>query len=134
MTQILTHANEVASEPYEMPTVLVEAVESPWRTFEATAYTAQCDGCIGITKTGVDVRNTIRHNGRRIIAVDPNFVPLGSVVEVRLTDGSTFEAEAQDIGGAIKGARIDLLVADKATARQFGRQNVEIRIIEEGKR
>lgn len=134
MTQLLTYANEITTAPYKMPTVLVEAVESPWRTFEATSYTAHCDGCIGITKTGVDVRHTTRHNGRRVIAVDPNVIALGSVVEVRLSDGSTFEAEAQDVGGAIKGARIDLLVADKATAWQFGRQSVELRIITEGKR
>ena len=103
-------------------------VEPEFQTFEATAYTSQCDGCIGITKTGVDVRNTIyNEKGQRIIAVDPNVIPLGSLVEVRLENGKTFVAEAADTGGAIKGKRIDILVETKKQAYQFGRQTVEVR-------
>lgn len=103
-----------------------------WKTFEATAYTARCEGCTGITKTGYDVRHTIyAEDGRRIIAVDPSVIPLGSTVEVRLADGRTFEAVALDIGGAIKGERIDILVDTEKSAFQFGRQDVEVRVIEE---
>lgn len=51
-------------------------------------------------------------------------------MQIRLTDGRTIEAEAQDTGGAIKGRRIDLLVGDYDSAIQFGRQDVELRIIE----
>jgi 3D (Asp-Asp-Asp) domain-containing protein len=107
----------------------IEASKPDWQAFEATAYTANCAGCTGITKTGIDVRETIYHEGKRIIAVDPRVIPLGSTVEIRLPDGTTFEALAEDVGGAIKGARIDVLVADKKTALAFGRQNVELRII-----
>lgn len=141
MTKLLAHADAVATAPYEMPTVLKEPepvaiveqaeVEPAWLTFEATAYVATCEGCIGITKTGIDVRNTTRHNGRHIIAVDPAVIPLGSVVQIRLADGRTIEAEAQDTGGAIKGRRLDLLVGDYDSAIQFGRQDVELRIIKE---
>lgn len=103
-------------------------VEPEFQTFEATAYTSRCDGCIGITKTGIDVRNTIyNEKGQRIIAVDPNVIPLGSLVEVRLENGQTFVAEAADTGGAIKGKRIDILVETKKQAYQFGRQPVEVR-------
>lgn len=106
--------------------------EQQWRTFEATAYTARCEGCTGITKTGYDVRHTIyAEDGRRIIAVDPSIIPLGSTVEVRLADGRTFEAVALDIGGAIKGERIDILVDTKNDAYQFGRQDVDVRILSE---
>lgn len=56
-------------------------------------------------------------------------ITLGSTVEVRLTDGSSFRAKAEDVGGAIKGARLDLLVANEADAIQFGRQSVELRVI-----
>lgn len=112
-----------------MPVVQAE-VQPAWQTFEATAYIAMCDtGCTGITATGIDVRNTTRHNGRHIIAVDPAVVPLGSVVQIRLADGRTIEAEAQDIGSAIRGKRLDLLVGDYDSAIQFGRQSVELRII-----
>jgi 3D (Asp-Asp-Asp) domain-containing protein len=131
MTQLITQA----TTPHEMPVVLapepiVEVVE--WITFEATAYVALCDtGCIGITKTGVDVRNTTTHEGKRVIAVDPSVIPLGSSVDIRLADGTTFEATAQDTGSAIRGHRLDLLVSTEDRAWQFGRQTVEVRIIEE---
>jgi 3D (Asp-Asp-Asp) domain-containing protein len=139
MTQLITQANAASHKSHEMPVVLapepvVEVVaEAPvWQTFEATAYVALCDtGCTGITKTGLDVRNTTTHEGKRIIAVDPSVVPLGSSVDIRLADGTTFEATAQDTGGAIRGNRLDLLVSTEDTAWQFGRQTVEVRIIEE---
>ena len=103
---------------------------SAWRTFTATAYTAFCsEGCTGITKTGVDVSHSIYYEGARVIAVDPSVIALGSTVEVRLADGSSFRAKAIDTGGAIKGARLDLLVASESDAVQFGRQSVELRVI-----
>jgi 3D (Asp-Asp-Asp) domain-containing protein len=103
---------------------------SAWRAFTMTAYTAFCaEGCTGITKTGVDVSHSIYYEGARVIAVDPSVIALGSTVEVRLADGSSFRAKAEDVGGAIKGARLDLLVANEADAVQFGRQSVELRVI-----
>ncbi|MBU8597346.1 3D domain-containing protein [Alkalihalobacillus clausii] len=102
-----------------------------WLTYEATAYIALCDsGCSGVTATGIDVRGSIYHGGDRIIAVDPSSIALGSRVEIRLADGTTFTAQAQDTGGAIKGAKIDVLVATEAEAWDFGRQSVEVRILE----
>ncbi|MCY9090914.1 3D domain-containing protein [Bacillus mojavensis] len=106
------------------------APEPAWQTFEASAYTADCpEGCSGITATGLDVTGTIYHAGKRIIAVDPSVIALGSTVEIKQADGTTFEAVAQDTGGAIKGAKIDVLVADEADAAQFGRQSVQVRVI-----
>jgi 3D (Asp-Asp-Asp) domain-containing protein len=99
-------------------------------TMEATAYVALCDtGCTGITATGIDVRQSHTYEGKRIIAVDPAVVPLWSEVELRYADGRTERAVAIDTGGAIDGNRIDLLVADIDTAWAFGRQDVELRII-----
>ena len=98
--------------------------------FEVTFYTAFCPtGCTGITATGIDVRNTIYHAGKRIIAVDPNVIPLGSVVKVTLANGDSFEAVAGDTGGAIKGRRIDVLVASRDEAYKLGRMTAEIEII-----
>jgi 3D (Asp-Asp-Asp) domain-containing protein len=103
-----------------------------WLTFEATAYIAMCQsGCTGVTATGIDVRQSHTYEGMRIIATDPAVVPLWSIVELRYADGSTERAVAADTGGAIGGNRIDLLVADEATAWAFGRQDVGLRIIEE---
>lgn len=97
--------------------------------FEATFYTAYCPtGCTGITATGIDVRNTIYHEGKRIIAVDPNVIPLGSHVRVTLEDGTSFEATALDVGGDIRGDRIDILVKTREEAYRLGRQKVRVEV------
>lgn len=98
-------------------------------TVEATFYTARCEGCSGITKLGYDVRQTIYVNGKRVIAVDPALIPLGSIVHVDLEDGQSFEAIAGDIGGAIKGKRVDVLVATKEEAYRKGRQQAVVTIL-----
>lgn len=103
------------------------------QAYEATAYTSHCSGCSGITKTGVNLRQSIYHEGKRVIAVDPRYIPLGSIVRVSLSDGSSFEAIAEDIGGAIKGAIIDVAHETKADANRFGRQSVEVRMIRKGR-
>lgn len=118
-----------AEQPQEWRTF--EATEMPetWRTFTATAYIALCDtGCTGVTATGIDVRQHITVNGRRVIAVDPDVIALGTPLTIRLADGSEIAGIAADTGGAIKGARIDVLMADLKSARKFGRQAVEVRI------
>lgn len=96
---------------------------------EATAYTQDCNtGCIGITKTGLNVKETTYYKGKQIIAVDPKVIPLGSTVKVHTKNGS-FVATAQDTGGDIKGNRIDILVPNERRAKEFGRQQVTVEII-----
>lgn len=90
---------------------------------EATAYTAYCNGCSGITKTGQDLRNNPH---LKVIAVDPNVIPLGTKVHV---DGYGY-AIAGDIGGAIKGNRIDVFIPTKNEAFKWGRKDVKIKILE----
>lgn len=105
------------------------------QTYEVTAYTATCEGCTGITYSGYDVRHTVYSpEGLRVIATDPSVIPLGSTVRLTLSDGTTYEAVALDIGSAIVGDRIDLLVESREEALQFGRQSVEVEIISEGER
>ncbi|MCY8493739.1 3D domain-containing protein [Bacillus inaquosorum] len=124
---------EVKAKPKENNESVNEthhAIQPAWQTFEASAYTADCpEGCSGVTATGLDVTGTIYHAGKRIIAVDPSVIALGSTVEIKQADGTTFEAVAQDTGGYIKGAKIDVLAADEADAVQFGRQSVQLRVI-----
>lgn len=99
-------------------------------TFEATYYTAFCPtGCSGVTATGVDVSNTIYHEGKRVIAADPSVLPLGSTVKVTTLSG-TFEATVQDTGGDINGNRIDILVESSEEARRLGRHNVTVEVVE----
>lgn len=92
----------------------------------ATAYTAFCStGCTGKTRTGYDVSNTSYYNGKRIIAVDPNVIPLYSLVQVSY-EGKSFQAYAIDTGGDIKNNRIDILMDSEQEANAFGRKNVRI--------
>ena len=98
-------------------------------SMNATHYSAFCPtGCTGKTATGVDVSNTIYHNGKRVVAVDPNVIPLGSTVRVT-GGGYDFEAVAIDTGGDIKGNRIDILVESTEKAYELGRKDVQVRII-----
>ena len=97
-------------------------------TVIATAYVSNCQGCIGITKGGTDVRNTIYHDsGYRIIATDPDIIPLGSLVEI---NGQKFIAD--DIGGAIKGHRIDILMESESEALEFGIKEMNVTILRRG--
>ncbi|MFC3779752.1 3D domain-containing protein [Bacillus chungangensis] len=114
----------------EIALLQAEIENAGWYPFEATAYTADCMGCIGITKTGINVKDTEYYEDKRIVAVDPRIIPLGSTLEVQLANGTQFKATAQDIGGLIKGRIIDVLVENEDTAKQFGRQAVSIRMKE----
>jgi 3D (Asp-Asp-Asp) domain-containing protein len=92
-------------------------------TVEATAYTADCAGCSGITATGVNL-NTNRY--AKVIAVDPDVIPLGS--EVQIEGMGTYTAA--DTGGAINGNRIDVHVPSKSEAYSFGRRSVEVTVVD----
>lgn len=89
----------------------------------ATAYTAECEGCSGVTYTGVDLLND---RNKKVIAVDPNVIPLGTKVYV---EGYGY-AVAEDIGSAIKGNKIDLHVATKEEAYSWGVQTVNVTILD----
>jgi len=146
---------EAAEEPAEEPAVEEEAAEEPAEeatveqtsneeataseseeqssdngspqgetiSVEATAYTADCNGCSGVTATGVDLN---QDPNAKVIAVDPSVIPLGSEVYV---EGYGY-ATAADTGGAINGNKIDLHVPSQDEAVNFGRQQVNVTIVE----
>lgn len=74
----------------------------------------------GITASGVPVQAGVS------CAVDPLFIPLGSTVWVDYGDGELHEYIAQDVGGAISGAHIDLAVETHDEALQLGRQTATV--------
>ncbi len=88
----------------------------------ATAYTAKCAGCSGITSTGVDLN---ANPNAKVIAVDPSVIPLGSKVYV---EGYGY-ATAADTGGAIKGNKIDVHVPTKDEAYNWGNKTVKVTIV-----
>lgn len=89
----------------------------------ATAYTAYCNGCSGITATGIDLRS---NPNLKVIAVDPSVIALGSKVWV---EGYGY-AVAGDTGGAIKGMKIDLFMPTTDQAFGFGRKQVRIKVLD----
>jgi 3D (Asp-Asp-Asp) domain-containing protein len=91
-------------------------------TVKATAYTASCTGCTGITKTGFNLK---ANPNKKIIAVDPKVIPLGSKVYVE----GYGKAIAADIGGAIKGKRIDVFIPTKKAAIKFGVKRLKVTIL-----
>lgn len=85
----------------------------------ASAYSAYDPGNSHYTATGSFLR-------KGLVAVDPKVIPLGT----RLYIPGYGNAIADDIGGAIKGNRIDLAFDSHGEAIQFGRQNITIYIID----
>ena len=126
---------EVVNEPKEIhaeafPTAGVETVLT--QEFEekleerlslgeyvVTAY-CPCPICCGEWADGLTYSETIATEGRTI-AVDPEVIPLGSIVEI---NGSEYVAE--DIGGSIKENRIDVFFSKHEDALKWGVQNHQI--------
>lgn len=88
----------------------------------ATAFTASCAGCSGYTSTGINLK---ANPNKKVIAVDPNVIPLGSKVWVE----GYGNAVAGDTGG-FSGKKIDLHMPTKADAYRFGRKSVKVKIID----
>lgn len=91
---------------------------------EATAYTAYCKGCSGITKwKEINLR---KNPHLKIIAVDPKLIPLGSKVYV---EGYGY-AIAADTGGGIDGYEIDIFMPNEKHALEWGRRMVKVKILD----
>ena len=107
--------------PARTTSVASSSASSKEFTVSATAYTASCKGCSGITKTGINLK---KNPGMKVIAVDPKVIKLGTKVHV---EGYGY-AVAGDIGGAIKGNKIDVFIPTQKGAIQWGRKNVKIKV------
>lgn len=90
----------------------------------ATAYSPFCcPGVDHITSTGMRA-------GYGVVAVDPTVIPLGS----RLYVEGYGPAIAGDVGGAIKGLRIDLGFDTTRDALRWGRRSVRVFILQMAQR
>ncbi|HWK22918.1 MAG TPA: ubiquitin-like domain-containing protein [Ureibacillus sp.] len=86
----------------------------------ATAYTASCSGCSGVTATGLTLKD-----GMKVIAVDPSVIPLGTKVWVE----GYGNAIAADKGSAIKGNKIDVFIGSQQQADSWGRKKVRVKVL-----
>lgn len=96
--------------PGQVLTVPVEP-----QIFEATAYTWTGNRTASGTWPAVGT-----------VAVDPKVIPLGS----RLYIEGYGEAVAEDTGGLVKGNIIDIYLPTEDQCRQWGRRQVEVRVLE----
>lgn len=91
-----------------------------WFSVQATGYSTQQAGLSTRTATGINLLAN-----PRVIAVDPSVIPLGSLVEVQ----GMGVYVAGDTGGAINGRIIDIHFSTVGQALNWGRRNVNVRII-----
>ena len=96
------------------------------RTFRAK-MTAYADGVGGVPLNARTATGTRTRPG--VVAVDPRFIPLGSLMRIEGFDGLFI---AEDVGGAIRGPMLDVWLADPAAARSFGIQYRLITVTREG--
>ncbi|WP_159462109.1 G5 and 3D domain-containing protein [Salirhabdus sp. Marseille-P4669] len=89
----------------------------------STVYTEKCNGCSGITATGINLNN---NPDMKVVAVDPSVIPLGSKVWV---EGYGY-AIAGDTGGAIKGNRIDLFIHSSKYNGGYGHRTVKVKVFQ----
>ena len=91
--------------------------------FKATFYTddvASCGNADGITSTGTHVSDMT-------VAVDPEVIPMGSLIYI---EGIGFR-HAEDTGGAIDGKILDVYVDSREEALQLGVKKAGVYLIEE---
>ncbi|HCO18721.1 MAG TPA: hypothetical protein DIT39_03815, partial [Tissierellales bacterium] len=83
------------------------------------------DRYYGITATGTRARPGT-------VAVDPRVIPLGTKLYIQSLDGTKDYgfAIAEDVGGAIKGEKIDLFFNSATDVRYFGRRDVKVYILD----
>jgi len=93
--------------------------------FQATAYYCPNPELWNITFTGTEVQVGT-------VAVDPNFIPLGTKMYIVSADGEYVYgyAIAEDTGGAIKGKIVDLYFNTYDECIEFGRRDVKIYILD----
>lgn len=117
--EVYTEAVEAMDELE--PVVVVEPETTSLGEFKLTAY-CTCSKCCGQWADGITYTGTEATPGRTI-AVDPKVIELGSTVIINGT-----EYIAEDIGGAIKGNRIDVLFPTHQEALEFGIQYADVSI------
>jgi 3D (Asp-Asp-Asp) domain-containing protein len=117
-------------ETYLLPTQVRAAAgadetaqEAAGRSFLATVRGYTSGGAIGqVTATGTRVR-------WGTAAVDPEFIPLGSLL---LVEGFNGVFSAEDVGGTIQGAQLDLWFPNRESALDWGVQRRRVTILREG--
>ena len=123
-----------------------QKVEYQGQDYVITAYDLSVDStgkypsnpAYGITASGFNLKGHSLSSARAI-AVDPNYIPLGSKVQISFSDPQYQHLNgvytAVDTGGGIRGHHIDLFFGDFGSvhaskeALRFGRQHAKVKIL-----
>lgn len=112
--------------------------------FIVTAYDLSYESCqknpddeyYGITATGVDLKGE-DWKSARLVAVDPKVISLGSRVKIEFIDDEYRKYDgvyiAGDVGGAIKGKRLDLFYGEDVSRGEvmaFGKTKAKVEVLE----
>lgn len=111
--------NQVVAESAKVAVTEEKEPNTTYGTYTITHYCA-CTRCCGEYADGITATGT-KATADRTIAVDPKVIPLGSEV---LIDGQVYIAE--DVGGAIKGNRIDIYCDSHQEALNRGKIKREV--------
>jgi 3D (Asp-Asp-Asp) domain-containing protein len=90
---------------------------------ETEPYTATAYSLKGKTASGDPVK-------KGDVAADPNVLPLGSKIRVHEAGEHSGEYTVTDTGKRIKGRKIDIYMPNRKEARNFGRQQVQVEVLE----
>ncbi|WP_051316995.1 3D domain-containing protein [Ectobacillus panaciterrae] len=129
--QLQDTEHRMAESGVDLPSRSNEAAAGRTVYVKATAYSADPAENGGtyngevLTKTGFSLTD---NPNAKVIAVDPNVIPIGSTVWV---EGYGY-AKALDTGSAIQGNRIDVFINDKEKMHDWGVRNIQVRILTEG--
>lgn len=100
----------------------INTPQGNWITMNASAYTNSPSENGGYTTTAIGDPLVFG-----MVAVDPNFLPLGTRIKIDGFGETIFKCS--DTGGAIKGNRIDILLGSKSEAMKFGRRSVKVQVV-----
>ena len=96
---------------------------------EVTAYCA-CVKCCGPAAQGITASGKlVSYNGGRFVAADTSVLPFGTKLVIPGYAGEE-RVEVIDRGGAIKGNKLDLYFDSHDEALEWGRQMLEVTVIE----
>ena len=96
-------------------------------TMVVTAYSPDSRSC-GDSADGITASlHDVQTNGGKLVAADKRVLPLGSMISVPGYDNGRI-VPVLDVGGAIKGSRLDVLFPTHEQARKFGKRTVKVTI------
>jgi 3D (Asp-Asp-Asp) domain-containing protein len=114
---------------------LVPALVPKGRLFRSIEERARAGERIAVSMTAYCLQGRTRRGNLvrdGIIAVDRKLFPLGREVDLFFGRKKYGRFLADDTGGAIKGGRIDVWMADCAAARRFGRRRGYAQLVRRG--